>query len=139
VRELDVIADGDRRARLTVISSDDGDRANSWTTWDGAHLLTHDGDSDPPYTRTEDPSDDEVDALIFVYPPDSRRFDLLCPSARRMGTQTIVGRVAVRYACAKRETADLSQPASELWLDQETGLLLKDTGRISALSPPRSP
>jgi hypothetical protein len=129
VREhLDVIADGDRRTRVTVISSDDGSRAGTWLTWDGAHLLTHDANSDPPYSRTENPAGEEVDGVIFVLSPGSRRFESLCPNARRMDTQTIAGRVAVHYACDKRETADFSQPAHQLWLDQQDDLLLKDAG-----------
>ena len=98
--------------------------------WDGTAVLTYDKNSEPPYNRSEHPEADEfAGPPVFVYQPGSDRFAQECAEARRVGTHTVIGRTAVRYACAPSEAGgEGPREAHEISLDQATGLVLKDTG-----------
>jgi outer membrane lipoprotein-sorting protein len=126
-QEMEVIADGDRRARLTITASPD-ETAGTTTVWDGTAVLTYDKNSDPPYNRIENPKQESGELPVFVYQPGSDRFAQACVDARRVGIHTLIGRAAVRYACAPSEAGGEGRPAHEMSLDQATGLVLKDTG-----------
>jgi hypothetical protein len=129
-QEMEVIADGDRRARLTITASSDETAERTATVWDGTAVLTYDKNADPPYNRIENPKQEEFGELpVFVFHPGSDRFAQACVGARRVGIHTLIGRAAVRYACAPSEAGgEEPREAHELSLDQATGLLLKDTG-----------
>ncbi|TDO46152.1 hypothetical protein EV643_1114 [Kribbella sp. VKM Ac-2527] len=129
-QEMEVIADRDQRARVTIIASPDETAVGAVTIWDGTAVLTYDKNSDPPYNRIENPRQEEFGEVpVFVYQLESDRFAQACADARRVDTHTLIGRTAVRYACAPSEAGgEGSREAHEMSLDQATGLVLKDTG-----------
>jgi hypothetical protein len=68
---------------------------------------------------------------IFVYAEGSPYFDSACPQARGLGTNTVLGRTAVRYACGESAISgfqDVPGGVHEMSLDQSTRLLLRDAG-----------
>lgn len=127
-QEMEVIADRDRRARITITASPEETEVGTVTVWDGTAVLTYDKYGDPPYNRIENPEVDEFGGPpVFVYQPGSDRFAKACADARQVGTHTLIGRTAVRYACAPPEAgAEEPREAHEISLDQATGLVLKD-------------
>jgi outer membrane lipoprotein-sorting protein len=127
-QEYEVIADAYRRFRVTFTANDSEDPpAGSRIVWDGKALLEYFPNSDPPYNRTEDPGQDQRPS--FAFKPGTDEFSTLCPSAKHVGTDTIVGRVALHYDCGRIQNPDGSgQDAHQVWIDEATGLLLKDSG-----------
>jgi outer membrane lipoprotein-sorting protein len=127
-QKTEVITDGDRRFRVTFTANDsEGPPGGSRIVWDGKTLLEYFPDGDPPYSRTENPPQEQ--RPIYVFKPGTDEFSTVCPTAKRVGTDTIVGRVAVHYACSRVQNADgTEQRAHQLWLDEATGLLLRDSG-----------
>jgi hypothetical protein len=120
---FEVIADGNRRFRLTMLT---GPGAGYYQVWDGTALLVYNPDEDPKYQRMEKPGKDELPNSTFFYRPDTEEFEQLCPAAKRLGTKTLFGRTAVRYHCDKVEASE-SMPAldaREIALDEKTGLLM---------------
>lgn len=124
--ELEVIADGDRRTRVTVLSGPAP--AGKWTVWDGRVLLeVVPGGGDDPYHRLDTPEELEgVEPPIYVFKAGTDGFARRCGNARHLGTHTLLGRVADRYACAAVETSAGGTEAHEMSLDQATGLVLRD-------------
>jgi hypothetical protein len=129
-QEYEVIADGDRRVRISYVrgkwmARTEGD----WTVWDGRSLLDHEQAAEQPYNRYEG---GEVELPpIFVYVEGSQYFKSACPQARGLGTHTVLGRTAVRHACGESGILgieDLPGGVHEMSLDQATGLLLRDAG-----------
>jgi hypothetical protein len=133
--EFEVLADGDRRTRVTQLSGPmpgtEGSAAGSWTVWDGRVLLTYDPASEPAYSRTENPEAGQKP--IYVLIEGSPHFTRTCPDARRLGTQTLLQRTAVRYACAASTEDGMVPEKHEMSLDQATGLMLKDAGPTQTL------
>jgi hypothetical protein len=129
-QEYEVIADGDRRVRISYVRGEwMGRTQGDWTVWDGRNLLDYEQAAEQPYNRYED-GDVEVPP-IFVYLEGSQYLDSACPQARDLGTHSVLGRTAVRYACADSVILgmhDVPGGEHEMSLDQATGLLLKDTG-----------
>jgi hypothetical protein len=129
-QEYEVIADGDRRVRISYVRGESLERTQGdWTVWDGRSLLDYEQAAEQPYHRYED---GEVETPpIFVYAERSQYLDSACPQARDLGTDTVLGRAAVRYACADSVILgihDVPGGVHEMSLDQATGLLLKDSG-----------
>ncbi|WP_132189458.1 MULTISPECIES: hypothetical protein [Kribbella] len=120
---FEVIADGNRRFRLTVLT---GSEAGYYQVWDGKALLLYNPDEDPQYRRIENPGEDESPDLTFFYRTDTEEFEQLCPAAKRLGTRTLFGRKAVRYHCDKVESSDQmpDMDAREIALDEKTGLVM---------------
>lgn len=127
---MEVIADGDRRARMTIVASPDETAVGTVSVWDGSAVLTYDKNSDPPHHRIDNPEQEEFGEVpVFVYQLGSDRFAQACADARRVGTHTLIGRTAVRYDCAPSEGGgEGPREAHVMSLDQATGLVLKDTG-----------
>jgi hypothetical protein len=100
--EFEVLADGDRRARFNWLRGpepgSDASATGGWIVWDGRVLLTYDHGSDPVDSRTENPEAGQLP--IYVLVEGSPYFTRACPNARRLGTHSVLGRTAVRYACA---------------------------------------
>jgi hypothetical protein len=134
-QEFEVLADGDRRIRITQLRGpepeSEGSAAGSWTVWDGRVLLTYDPASEPAYSRTEDPQAGQKP--IYVLVEGSQHFMRACPDARRLGTHTLLQRTAVRYACAASTEDGMVPEKHEMSLDQATGLILKDAGLTQTL------
>lgn len=127
VGALEIIADGNRRYRMTAYTGPD---AGSFQVWDGATMLSYNLHEDPQYQRQEHPSESEFPRPTFFYTEGTEEFRKTCPNARRLGTKTLFGRSAVRYACDKvvPEPTAPEEPmdAREIVLDEQTGLLLVD-------------
>jgi hypothetical protein len=129
-QEYEVIADGDRRVRISYVRGEwMGRTTGDWTVWDGRSLLDYEQAAEQPYNRYEG---GEVEVPpIFVYVEGSQYFRSACPEARDLGTQTVLGRTAVRYACGESAIVgiqDVPGGVHEMSLDQSTRLLLKDAG-----------
>jgi hypothetical protein len=120
---FEVIADGNRRFRLTILS---GPGAGFYQVWDGKAQLLYNPDEDPKYQRIENPGKDDRPDSTFFYRPDTEEFDRICPAAKRLGTKTLFGRTAVRYHCDKVVSSEDMPPmdAREIALDEKTGLLM---------------
>ncbi|MEI8408569.1 MULTISPECIES: hypothetical protein [unclassified Kribbella] len=118
---FEVIADGNRRFRLTMLTG-----PGYYQVWDGKALLLYNPDEDPKYQRIENPGKDELPDSTFFYRPDTEEFEQLCPAAKRLGTKTLFGRTAVRYHCDKVESSESvpSMDAREIALDEKTGLVM---------------
>jgi outer membrane lipoprotein-sorting protein len=126
-QEYEVIADRDRRARITYLHGGcDAPAGGCWTVWDGQVLVVYDPAHEQPLTRIE--GADVGQPPIFVFPAGSEHFAAACVDARRLGTHTLLGRTAVRYACAASDKEGAATEAHEMSLDQATRLLLQDTG-----------
>ena len=130
-QEYEVLADGDRRVRINYFGEPEPDSEKrtdgNWIVWDDRYLLDYNPDGDPAYTRVKV---DDVDGRppVYVLAAGSEHFRRACPQARRLGTHVLLGRTAVRYACAA-STQDGAMPEPhEMSLDQATGLLLSDAG-----------
>jgi hypothetical protein len=89
-------------------------------------LLDYDPTNEPKYTRTENVEADQRPA--FVLPEGSSDFTRACPGARRLGTHTVLGRGAIRYACAASAGQDTAPKPEVISLDQATRLLLRQSG-----------
>ncbi|MDP9226627.1 MAG: hypothetical protein M3P18_22865, partial [Actinomycetota bacterium] len=127
--EIDTILDLTHgRSRTTYVSSDDHSAVGTWFVWDGSALLTHMPGNPPQYTRTEKANLEPGMTQGFDLRPGTAAFTTACAGGRRLGTQTILNRSAVRYACPKTESQQSSRAAHELALDQAMGFLLKDSG-----------
>lgn len=129
-QEYEVIADGDRRTRINYFGKPQTDwekrTDGSWTVWDGQVLLDYNPNGEPAYTRVDDP--DAGKQPVYVLRQGSPHFRRACPDARRLGTHALLGRTAVRYACAASTDESGMPEPHEMSLDQATGLLLKDEG-----------
>jgi len=105
-----------------------GPDAGLFFVWDGVALLTHNPRDEPRYLRVEHPSKEEIPGPRLFFRPGTDAFEQICPGARRLGTKTVFGRVAVRYACDKVvPTGDVpveEMDAREIALDEQTGLML---------------
>ncbi|GAA4563591.1 hypothetical protein GCM10023176_07830 [Micromonospora coerulea] len=135
-QEYEVIADGDRRTRINYFGEPETDwekrTDGSWMVWDGQVLLDYNPNSDPAYTRVDDP--DAGQRPVYVLREGSQHFPRACPEARRLGTHAQLGRTAVRYACAaSTDEGGIPEP-HEMSLDQATGLLLKDDGAALSIA-----
>ena len=111
------------------------------SVWDGRRLLVHEPEEYRPWILYEAP-EEHPDALDQVtgwrLDPTSAAFARDCPSAARIGRRTILGRTAVGYRCGAVHTSQLDRGARNLWLDEETGLLLVDPP-LSATAIDESP
>jgi hypothetical protein len=117
-----VIADGDRRTRVTGLSGPAP--AGKLTVWDGRVLLevVHGGGGEP-YNRLDTPEElDGVEPPIYVFRPGTDGFARSCGDARHLGSHTLLGRVADRYACAAVGTSAGGTEAHEMSVDQVSGL-----------------
>jgi hypothetical protein len=121
-----VIADGPRRIRVSTVGPVENQQVGAWTVWDGRVLSNYDPASEPKYTRTENVDVDQRPA--FVLPEGSAEFTRTCPGARRLGSHTVLGRTAVRYACAASAGEDTAPKPREMSLDEATRLLLTQSG-----------
>ena len=127
---IEVIADGDRRTRVTVVGGDPSVRPiGTYTVWDGRALLeVVPGGGDPPYNRLSTPEELEgVQPPTYVFKPGTEGFSRACGDPRHLETHTLLGRTADRYACAPTDFAPSMMEPHEMSVDQATGLLLKDT------------
>jgi hypothetical protein len=129
-QEYEVIADRDRRVRISYVRGEwMGRTAGDWTVWDGRSLLDYEQAAEQKYNRYEG---GEVEVPpTFVYVEGAQYFNSACPDARHLGTQTVLGRTAVRYACGESAIVgvqDVPGGVHEMSLDQSTRLLLKDAG-----------
>ena len=128
----EVIADGNRRFRLTMLT---GPGAGYYQVWDGKVLLIYSPEDEPKYQRIENPGNDEFPDSTFFYRQGTEEFEQLCPAAKRLGTQTLFGRTAVRYHCDKVESSDQmpDMDAREMALDEKTGLVM-DYGAVEVIT-----
>jgi hypothetical protein len=103
-----------------------GPGAGYYQVWDGEVLLLYSPDEDPKYQRIENPGKDDSPDSTFFYRPGTEKFEQLCPLAKRLGTQTLFRRTAVRYHCDKVESTDQMPEldAREIALDEKTGLAM---------------
>lgn len=124
---MEIIADGNRRYRMTVSTGPD---AGYFQVWDGATLLVYSPHGDPKYLREEHPSPEQLAEQTFFFTEGTAAFRRTCPNARRLGPKTVAGRSAVRYGCDKvvPEPTASGEPmdAREVALDEQTGLMLED-------------
>ena len=120
---FELFADGNRRYRMTILT---GSEAGSYLVWDGKAVLIYSPEEEPKYQRIENPDKDESLDSTFFYRPGTEEFEQLCPAAKRLGTQTLFGRTAVRYHCDKVESSDQmpDMDAREIALDEKTGLVM---------------
>ncbi|MFU8876330.1 hypothetical protein [Micromonospora sp. SL4-19] len=135
-QEYEVIADGDRRTRINYFGEPETDwekrTDGSWTVWDGQVLLDYNPNDAPAYTRLDDR--DAGQRPVYVLRQGSPHFRRACPQARRLGTHALLGRTAVRYACAASSDEGGMPEPHEMSLDQATGLLLKDDGATLSIA-----
>ena len=124
--EFEVIADGTGRIRITQVGPQQDQRVGAWTVWDGRFLLNYDPASEPKYDRIENVEADQRPA--FVLPEGSDDFTRTCPGARRLENHTVLGRAAIRYACAASAGQDTAPKPQEMSLDEATRLLLRQSG-----------
>jgi outer membrane lipoprotein-sorting protein len=128
-QDFEVIADGDRRTRINYFGEPETDSEKrtdgNWIVWDGRVLLDYNPDGDPAYTRVE-ATDIDGRPPVYVLTAGSEQFRRACPDARRLGIHTLVGRTAVRYACAASTEDGAVMESHEMSLDQASGLLLRD-------------
>lgn len=96
-------------------------------TWDGSKILVFSEQSDPPYTVFEAPDEhpDETQ-LVMQWRENlwSRTRGTHCTELK--STQTIIGRTAVGYRCVTATPEPGESAVGELWLDQATGIPLKN-------------
>jgi outer membrane lipoprotein-sorting protein len=128
-QEYEVIADGDRRTRINYFGEPEPDwekrTDGNWMVWDGRVLLDYNPNAEPAHTRIENL--DGGQPPVYVFSEGSEHFTRACPDARRLGTHTLLGRTAIRYACAASTADGAMRETHEMSLDQATGLLLKDS------------
>jgi hypothetical protein len=133
--EWEVIADGDHRVRYTIVDdfNADGPAVGSFSVWDGKALLTYGPDAYMPYQRTTHPKANEKPAGPMVARPGSTEFAGYCPDAHRTGTRSVLGRTAVVYTCDASQAEEGQLPATEMQLDESTGLVLKAVAEDSTI------
>jgi hypothetical protein len=132
----EVIADGDHRVRYTIVDgfNTDGAAIGLYVVWDGTTLLTYDPDGYMPYHRTTHPSAHEKPTGPILARPGSAAFTRYCPDGRRTGTRSVLGRTAVVYACDASQTEEGQPRATEMQLDEATGLVLKVSGKDATIA-----
>jgi hypothetical protein len=102
-----------------------------WVWTDTAAALQEDGHSvttvDLPSCGTEaaELGDWQAD-LAAIRLPAGEEFAQDYPQARRAGTEQIVGRTTVHYRCTPKTDPNGARGPAQIWLDQATGLLMKD-------------
>jgi len=128
--EWEVIADGDNRVRYTIVGgfNADGPAVGSYTVWDGTTLLDYSPDAYMAYKRTTHPEADQKPPGPLMARPGSAAFIDYCPDGRRTGTRSVLDRTADVYTCDPSQAEEGQLPATEVQLDEETGLLLKAVG-----------
>jgi hypothetical protein len=134
--EWEIVADGERRVRYTSVGgfNADGPTVGTFMVWDGTTLLTHDPDAYMPYQRSTHPDADQKPAGPMLARPGSAAFTGYCPDARRTGTRSVLGRTAVVYTCDASQAEEGQLPATEMQLDQATGLVLKLAGEDGTIT-----
>ncbi len=131
VTRYHVITDGGTKVRLkTSIYADPEGKVvgeEYLVTWDGNRMLEFSEQNEVPYTVYEAPEEhpDQLEQvrswkkIIWSAAPSPGCTDLKT-------TKTMVGRVAAGYRCVE-PTPEPGQPAEgEVWVDQATGILLKN-------------
>lgn len=133
--EWEVIADADHRVRYTIVDgfNTDGPAIGSFQVWDGTTLLSYGPDGYMPYHRTTHPEADEKPSGPMLARPGSDAFTSYCPHARRTGTQSVLGRTAAVYRCNASGAEEGQLSATEMQLDEATGLVLKVVGKDSTI------
>jgi hypothetical protein len=125
--EWEVITGSSHRSRYTITGgfNADGPAIGTYYVYDGKALLTYEPDNVMPYRRTTHPEADQKPPGPIVAQPGSAAFTGYCPDARRTGTRSVLGRTAVVYTCDASQTQEGLLPATEMQLDEATGLVLK--------------
>lgn len=119
-----------KRSRTTYLGGSDGVVAGRRIVWDGTALLDYQPGSPATYTRTEKAKLRPEMIPSFDFRPESKSFQASCSKARRLGNGKMLGRSTIRYACAETTTSQgLRMPPHEIWVDEQTGLQLKDIGQ----------
>jgi outer membrane lipoprotein-sorting protein len=124
--EWEVITGPANRRRYSVTGgfNADGPAIGTYYVYDGKALLTYEPDNVMPYRRTTHPEADQKPPGLIVARPGSAAFTGYCPDARRTGTRSVLGRTADVYTCDASQAQDGQLPATELQLDEATGLVL---------------
>jgi hypothetical protein len=123
---LEVIAQGDRFRMAISDAASPGDVYQT-VVWDGKDMLLLEGED---ASREQDPPADQRPTSYFLRVGDST-FRIVCPGGARKGTATVAGRPGTVYTCPAQGAGDTAVPASEMTLDDETGLLLRRDGEGS--------
>jgi peroxiredoxin len=129
--EFNAVADSTGRLRATMVLYPDEAPEEYTVVWDGQRIMEYSDTSVVEYTVYEAPferHDDEMTLLLetFLPRPDSESFSKTCPGARRIGTEAIFGRDAVGYSCEREPRQGDSFGFREIWIDDATGLMLKN-------------
>jgi hypothetical protein len=123
----DILTDGGTRVRLKLtFYSDPGVvEQESLYTWDGNRILEFSRSNEVPYTVYEAPNEhtDELQQVTsWVTTMWSAVPDQDCTDLKT--TKTIIGRIATGYRCVQATPEPGVPAASDVWVDQATGILL---------------
>ena len=114
--ETDVVTDGAHLVRQTVVAGEG--RVGSYVITDGTHELSYATDRIPAFERWA-LADRPDEVLVVALLADGKEFAVACPAARTVGTEEMLTRRVVHYACG-------GATAQELWVDDATRIVLRD-------------
>lgn len=124
----DVIAQGDR-FRMAISDAASPDEVYQTLVWDGESMLLLEGDD---ASREQNPPPDQRPTSFFLRVGDAS-FEQLCPGGERGGSARVADRVGTVYSCPAHGTGDAAVEASQITLDDETGLLLRSVAGPSRM------
>jgi hypothetical protein len=123
---LQVLAEGDR-FRMSISDAATPEDAYQTMVWDGRTMLLLEGED---ASREENPPADQRPPSYFMRVGDPT-FDRLCHGGVRQGSAQVAGRSGTVYTCPAQGTGDTASEASQITLDDETGLLLRSASASS--------
>ncbi len=129
--EFHAVADSAGRLRATMVLYADEAPEEYTLVWDGQRIMEYSDTSVVEYTVYEAPFERHEDDMTFLLEaflpqPDNESFSKTCPGARRIGTETLVGRDAIGYSCESEPRQGDFLRFREIWIDDATGLMLKN-------------
>jgi hypothetical protein len=120
LQSQDVIAQGER-FRMSVSDATTPGEVYQTVVWDGANMLLIEGED---ASRQQDVPAEERPSSFFLRPGDAT-FDRICPGGSKQGSAQVAGRQGTVWSCPATDTGEGPGEASQITLDDATGLLLR--------------
>ena len=126
--KLDVLTDGRAKVRMTIGIFGGTKDEESLVVSDGSHAVLFLPADNGGYGAGSSYMDSKVsDVGHYVLREGDGFLAAWCADAKPAGTAQVLGRSARQYTCTDPGDEELEQ-AKELWVDQQTGLILKWNG-----------
>jgi len=119
-----VIADGNRRFRLTILT---GPGAGYYQVWDGKVLLIYSPEEEPKYQRIRESRQRRFPRQHFFYQPGTEKFEPAVSSGEAASARRSCsgGRRSATHATRLESSDQMPEmDAREIALDEKTGLVM---------------